>query len=111
MVDVVLPNGKISQVKKADVKLFESGVYNSETDIKNNPKTEENKPDEITGKLDTLLDGVENALVELSGLKTFIDEGTKFSSETIEKCIAELKSYKKTLTEEQKQSKAATVES
>jgi hypothetical protein len=111
MIDVILPSNKLAQVKKADVKLFEAGVYNSETDIKNNPKTKENQPDEISGKLDTILDGVENSLAELSELKIFIDENTKISSDTIEKCIAELNNYKKTLTEEKTQSNSATVES
>jgi hypothetical protein len=109
-IDVILPDNKLAQVKKAVVKLFEAGVYNSEKDIKNNPKTKENKPDEISGKLDTVLDGVENALAEISELKTFIDSNTKFSSDTLEKCIAELKMYKKTLTEEKTLSNSATVE-
>jgi hypothetical protein len=109
-IDIILPNKKLAQVKKKDVKLFEAGVYNSETDMKNNPKTKENQPDEVTGKLDTVLDGVENLLAELTELKTIVDSDTKFSSDTLEKCIAELNTYKKSLSEEKTLSNSATVE-
>jgi hypothetical protein len=109
-IDIILPNKKLAQVKKKDVKLFEAGVYNSETDMKNNPKTKENQPDEVTGKLDTVLDGVENLLAELTELKTVVDSDTKFSSETLEKCIAELNTYKKSLSEEKTLSNSSTLE-
>jgi len=68
-IDILLPNNKLVSIKKNDVKLFEAGVYNSETDIKNNPKTKENKPDESTGKMDFVLSGIENQIVELCELK------------------------------------------
>jgi len=109
-IDILLPNNKLVSIKKNDVKLFEAGVYNSETDIKNNPKTKENKPDESTGKMDFVLSGIENQIVELSELKKMIDEETSFSSETIETCIAELTMYKTSLSTEREKSAGATVE-
>jgi hypothetical protein len=110
LVDVLLPNKKLASVKKADVKLFEAGVYNSETDINNNPKTKENKPDDITGKMDAIVDGLENQIAELSDLKTLISDSTSLSSETIETCIAELTNYRNSLMKEKEQSAQATVE-
>lgn len=109
-IDVILPNKKLAQIKKKDVKLFEAGVYNSETDIKNNPKTKENKPDDLTGSLDTVLDGIENLIAEITNLKTSIDSDTKFSSDTLEKCITELNLYKTSLSEEKNLSKQSTLE-
>lgn len=109
-IDILLPNDKLASIKKDDVKLFEAGVYNSETDIKNNPKTKENKPDETTGRMEAVLSGIENQIAELTDLKQMIDSETSLSSETIETCIAELTTYKASLTAEKDQSAGATVE-
>jgi hypothetical protein len=104
-----MPNGKLASVKKADVKLFEAGVYNSQTDMENNPKTGENKPDDVTGGIDMALDGIENAIANLAELKVSIEESTSFSAETIDKCIAELTSYKTHLSQEKSHSTSASV--
>jgi hypothetical protein len=109
MVDVLLPNKKLASIKKVDVKLFEAGVYNSELDFKNNPKTKENKPDETTGKIDLVMTGIENSLIELQDLAKTIEEDTSLSSETIKTCIAELTNYRNSLAKEKEQSASATV--
>ena len=109
-IDILLPNDKLVSIKKDDVKLFEAGVYNSETDIKNNPKTKENKPDEATGRMESVLSGLENQIVELTELKKMIDEETSLSSETIETCIAELTTYKASLSKEKENSAGSMVE-
>jgi hypothetical protein len=109
-IDILLPNNKLVSVKKDDVKLFEAGVYNSETDIKNNPKTKENKPDELTGNMENVISGLENQIAELTDLMQMIDNNTSLSSETIETCIAELTTYKASLEKERDQSAGAMVE-
>lgn len=108
--DIILPNKKLASVKKADVKLFEAGVYNSETDIKNNPKTDENKPERLSGQLDVVIDGIENALTTLEEVKTYIETDTTFSSELLNTCLTNLKTYKKTLSQEKETSSSVTVE-
>jgi len=108
-IEVILPNGKPASVKKADVKLFEAGVYNSQTDMEKNPKTGENKPDNVTGNIEMALDGIENAIANLAELKVSIEDSTSFSAETIDKCIAELTSYKTHLNQEKSHSTLASV--
>jgi hypothetical protein len=98
----------MASVKKSDVKLFEAGVYNSETDINNNPKTDENTPDDITGKMDNFLFHVESAIGQLQELKTMIEETSSISADSIETCIAELTNYRNNLEKEKTHSKAAS---
>lgn len=107
--EVILPGKKSVSVKKSDVKLFEAGVYNSETDINNNPKTDENKPDETTEKLQSILDLVDGTIAHLQELKSAVDEGTSLSSESLEKCITELTTYKQNLQSESEYSQKAEV--
>lgn len=107
-VNIVLPNKKMATVKKSSIKLFEAGVYNSETDIKNNPKTDENKPDEVTAKLDNVLLEIESVIAHLQELKITIDEGSALSSKAIDSCILELTSYKESLKTEKEISNTAS---
>jgi hypothetical protein len=108
-ISVILPNKKIVNVKKKDVKLFEAGVYNSQEDIANNPKTGENRSDKIAAVLDAVIDGVENALASLQSVKETIHNSASISEETLEKCIAELTSYKQSLVKEKENSNQTAV--
>jgi hypothetical protein len=108
-IEVVLPGKKSVSVKKSDVKLFEAGVYNSEMDINNNPKTDENKPDGTTEKLQNVLDMVDSTIAHIQELKSAVDEGTSLSSESLEKCITELTTYKQNLQAEAEHSQKAAV--
>lgn len=108
-IEVIYPGGRIAKVKKSEIKLFEAGVYNSEQDVNNNPKTDENKPDKLTGKLDNVLFHVDSTIAHLDELRAMIEETTSISAKTIESCIAELTSYKETLTKEKELSSGADV--
>lgn len=110
LIDIVLPNKQIASAKKEDVKLFEAGVYNSEMDIKNNPKTGENKPDKQTELMDSIIAEIDTQLNGLSDLGSLIDNKTTLSTETIELCITELTMYRKSLTAEREHSAGSTVE-
>jgi len=108
LIDIILPNKRLASVKKSDVKLFEAGVYNSETDINNNPKTDENTPDNVTGKMDDFLFHVESAIGQLQELKSMIEETSSISADSIKTCIAELTTYRNNLEKEKNLSKAAS---
>jgi hypothetical protein len=83
-----------------DVKLNETGVYNSETDKENNPKTDENKPDELTGMVSKLMDSVAGVIGSLEDIKDMVEENSSLSYTALETCIAELQSYVKSLEDE-----------
>lgn len=115
MIEIVI-NGKKSQIKKRDIEdprlstakdvtesrknLDEVGVYNSENDIAANPKTKENKPDELTGFVSQLTDSVNGIIGDLTELKTTVEENSELSFDSLLVCIAELQSYVKSLDEE-----------
>ena len=98
-----------SRVKKKHLELNEVGVYNSENDIAANPKTAENKPDELTGFLAGLTDSVNGIIGELAELKKTVEENSKLSFDSLNVCIAELQSYVKSLDDESEISAAANV--
>jgi hypothetical protein len=115
MIDIVI-DGKKSQMKKRDIEdprlstakdvtesrknLDEVGVYNSENDIAANPKTKENKPDELTGFVSQLTDSVNGIIGDLTELKKTVEENSELSFDSLDVCIAELQSYVKSLDEE-----------
>jgi len=92
-----------------DVKLNETGVYNSETDKENNPKTGENKPDELTGMVSKLMDSVAGVIGSLEDIKDMVEENSSLSYTALETCIAELQSYVKSLQDESDISAQASV--
>lgn len=109
LIDIVLPNKQMASAKKEDIKLFEAGVYNSEMDIKNNPKTGENKPDKQTEVMDSIIAEIDTQINGLSDLGSSIKEKTTLSTETIELCITELTMYKKSLSAEREHSAQSMV--
>lgn len=102
-------------VKKDDIlpprlseeELNEIGVYNSETDSSNNPKTGENTPDELTGFVEKLIDSVSNVSAALSEIKATMEENSNLSTELINGCIDSLQQYVKSLQDEQETSAQA----
>jgi len=88
-------------------KLIEYGVYNSETDIKANPKSGENKPDELTGFISKLTDSVKSIIGDLKDLKKSVEENSKLSYDSIDICMSELQSYLQSLEVEAGESAAA----
>jgi hypothetical protein len=88
-------------------KLIEYGVYNSETDTQTNPKTKENKPDELTGFMAGLTDSVKHAISSLAELKETVEKNSKLSYDSLDICIAELQSYAQSLEAESEESAAS----
>lgn len=107
LVDIIVDGSK-TQIKKkfiedpklSETELNEIGVYNSENDIAANPKTGENKPDELTGFVTKLTDSVNGIIGSLVELKAAVEENSKLSFDSLDVCIAELQSYVKSLDEE-----------
>jgi hypothetical protein len=98
-----------THIKKKHLKLNEVGVYNSENDITNNPKTGENKPDELTGFLAGLTDSVNGIIGELVELRKSVEENSSLSFDSLDVCVAELQSYVKSLDDESEISSASNV--
>lgn len=101
-VEILYGGGKKMKIKKRFLEplevfenknLSETGVYNSETDIHANPKTEENKPDKNTGLLAAIADKVTEILYGLDDLRTFIKDNSDLSHESVDKAIADFKSF------------------
>lgn len=91
------------KVKKAfivPVELFETGVYNSEIDATNNPKTGENTPDKVGAVIDRLTERIKEIVSHLEELQLFVKDNSALSHESIDKCMAELNTYVKSLESE-----------
>jgi len=108
-IEIMIDGTRKSSVKKKHLELNEVGVYNSENDIANNPKTGDNKPDELTGFLAGLTDSVNGIIGELEELKKTVEENSKLSFDSLNVCIAELQSYVKSLDDESEISVSANV--
>lgn len=108
-IEIMIDGTRKSRVKKKHLELNEVGVYNSENDIANNPKTGDNKPDELTGFLASLTDSVNGIIGELTELKKTVEENSKLSFDSLNVCIAELQSYVKSLDDESEVSASANV--
>jgi hypothetical protein len=101
-VEILYGGGKKTRIKKRFLEplevfenknLSETGVYNSETDIHANPKTGENKPDKNTGILAAIADKVTEILYGLDDLRTFIKDNSDLSHDSVDKAIADFKSF------------------
>ena len=113
--EVILDDGSKIMVKKDDIlpprlserELNEIGVYNSETDTANNPKTGENKPDELTGFVEKLINSVDSVSAALEEIKATMEDNSNLSTEVINGCISSLQQYVKSLHDEQESSAQA----
>jgi hypothetical protein len=97
-------------IEEKKKELNEYGVYNSETDINNNPKSGENKPGEMVsffGKVIERLNGVKEQLTEI---KDMIKENDSISPKSVETCIAEIDTYIKSLEDETQTANTSGVE-
>jgi hypothetical protein len=93
---------KIKKNLVEPTELFETGVYNSETDINSNPKTGENTPDKVGAVIDRLTERINETISSLEELQLFVKDNSSLSHESLDKCIAELSSYVKALEQETK---------
>ena len=102
LVDVMHGNTHL-KIKKSLVEpteLFETGVYNSETDVNSNPKTGENTPDKVGAVIDRLTERINEIVSSLEELQLFVKDNSALSHESLDKCINELSSYVKALEDE-----------
>jgi hypothetical protein len=107
-----LENGKETTVQKKyvePVELFETGVYNSEMDVNNNPKTDENTPDKVGAVVDRLTERIKEITFSLEELVLFVKDNSSLSHDSLDKCISELTSYVKSLEDESKQAASSIV--
>ena len=111
-ITILYGGGKEIQVKKKflePTELFETGVYNSETDINTNPKTDENKPDAVGAVVDRLSERLKEITHSLEEMRLFVKDNSSLSHDSLDKCINELGSYLKNLEEEVKNGTSAIV--
>jgi len=111
-VEIIYGGGKKTKIKKKflePAELLETGVYNSETDIQANPKTSENKPDKTNGVLAAISDKVTELLYGLEDLRTFIKDNSDLSHDSVDKAIADFKSYLTSLETESEVSASGSV--
>lgn len=107
-----LENGKEITLQKKflePAELFEYGVYNSEMDVNNNPKTGENTPDKVGAVVDRLTERIREITHSLDELVLFVKDNSSLSHESLDKCISELTSYVKSLEDESKQAASSIV--
>jgi hypothetical protein len=91
---------KIKKILVEPTELFETGVYNSETDVNSNPKTGENTPDKVGAIIDRLTERINEIVSSLEELQLFVKDNSSLSHESLDKCINELSSYVKALEDE-----------
>lgn len=111
-ITILYGGGKEIQVKKKFIEpteLFETGVYNSETDTNTNPKTDENKPDAVGAVIDRLSERLKEITNSLEEMRLFVKDNSSLSHDSLDKCINELGSYLKNLEEEVKNGTSAIV--
>jgi hypothetical protein len=111
-ITILYGGGKEIQIKKKFVEpteLFETGVYNSETDTNTNPKTSENQPDAIGAVVDRLSERLKEITHSLEEMRLFVKDNSSLSHDSLDKCINELGFYLKSLEEEVKTGTSAIV--
>jgi hypothetical protein len=111
-VTILYGGSKEIQVKKKflePTELFETGVYNSETDTNINPKTDENKPDAVGAVVDRLSERLKEITSSLEEMRVFVKDNSSLSHDSLDKCINELGSYLKNLEDEVKNGTSAIV--
>jgi hypothetical protein len=111
-ITILYGGGKEIQVKKKflePTELFETGVYNSETDTNTNPKTDENKPDAVGAVVDRLSERLKEITHSLEEMRLFVKDNSSLSHDSLDKCIDEIGSYLKSLEDEVKNGTSAIV--
>ena len=100
---------KIKKNLVEPTELFETGVYNSETDVNSNPKTGENTPDKVGAVIDRLTERITEIVTSLEELQLFVKDNSALSHDSLDKCISELSSYVKALEDETKEGASAII--
>jgi hypothetical protein len=99
----IMYNGKQAVIKKKflePTELFETGVYNSETDVNSNPKTDENKPDDSAAVISRVSERIKEITHSLDEIRLFVKDNSTFSHDSLDSCISELSAYVKSLEDE-----------
>jgi hypothetical protein len=105
-------SGKERKVKKdliEPTELFETGVYNSETDTNNNPKTGENTPDKVGAVVNRLSERLREIVASLDELRLFVKDNSSLSHASLDTCISEINTYISSLEDESKQISSESV--
>lgn len=90
--------------------LNEYGVYNSETDINNNPKSGENKPGEMVSFFGKVIERLNGIKEQLNEVKEMIKDNDSISPKSVDTCIAEIETYVKALEDESQTANTSGVE-
>lgn len=96
-VEILTGSGKSLIVKKKDVELLETGVYNDQKDSENNPKTGENKSTPEVVVLNKIQDITKDVIGQISELRNFIKKETNLSIDALESSLSELENYSQSL--------------
>ena len=107
-VEILTGSGKSLIVKKKDVELLETGVYNDQKDSENNPKTGENKSTPEVVVLNKIQDITKDVIGQISELRNFIKKETNLSIDALESSLSELENYSQSL-QDHLQSQTETV--
>jgi len=102
-------NIKLKKKYIEPTELFEYGVYNSETDTNNNPKTGENTPDAVQGVIDRVSERIKEIVSTLDELRLFVKDNSNLSHESIDSTITELSNYIKSMEDEGKEASSSSV--
>lgn len=107
-VEILTGSGKSLIVKKKDIELLETGVYNDQKDSENNPKTGENKATPEVVVLNKIQDITKDVIGQISELRNFIKKETNLSIDALESSLSELENYSQSL-QDHLQSQTETV--
>jgi hypothetical protein len=96
-VEILTGNGKSMLVKKKDVELLETGVYNDQSDLENNPKTGENTPTPEVMVLKKIQDITKDVIGQISEMRDFVKKETNLSIDPLEASLSELQNYSQSI--------------
>ena len=96
-VEILTGNGKSMLVKKKDVELLETGVYNDQSDLENNPKTGENSPTPEALVLKKIQDITKDVIGQISEMRDFVKKETNLSIDPLEASLSELQNYSQSI--------------
>jgi len=102
-------NIKLKKKFVEPTELFETGVYNSQTDTENNPKTGENTPDAVQAVIDRVSERIKEIVSTLDELRLFVKDNSNLSHESLDSSITELSNYIKSMEDEGKEASSGSV--
>jgi hypothetical protein len=96
--------GSIQKKYLAPTELFEYGVYNSEMDVKSNPKTGENAPDLDAAVVGRVTERLKEIAFSINDIILFVKDNSSLSHDSLDKCVNEINSYISSLENEKQDS-------